>query len=155
MKRGLFEDCYFGSQCKIKFGKASGCAQQIMAWEMLTNLDFEIPRFYRNLFSSVVLYPQNKTQSPWEFQKELCTCPLAGTFSSYEYLGFGDCLLCRVELLWSVEKIIWELESQPNVYLCDGSYECICPDMLMGTAMEVLAHWGCQDATDLKPRLRA
>lgn len=155
MNWGLFEDCYFGSQYKIKFWKASGCAQQIMAQEMLTNLDLEILCFYRNLFSSVVTHPQNKTQTPWEFQKELCACRLAGTFSSYDNLGFGVCLLCRVELLWSVEKIIWELEGQPNTYLCDGSYECICPDMLMGTAMEVLAHWGCQDAKDPKPGLRA
>ena len=130
-------------QYKMKFGKASGCAQQIVSQEMLTNLDLEIPSFYRVLFSSVVIHFRNKTQSPWEFQKDLCTCQLAGAFSSYSYLGFGVCLLCRVELLWSVAKVIWELESQPNIYLCDGSYECICPDMLMGTAMQVFAHWGC------------
>lgn len=79
---------------------------------------------------------------------------LSGTFSLYDYLGFGSHLLFRDELLWLVEKISWELESQPNIYLCGRSYECICPDMLMGTAVE-LAHLRCQDAKDLKPKLRA
>lgn len=153
MNWALFEDVTLVHNIKL-FGKASGCAQQITAQKMLTNLNLEIPCFSRNLFSWVVKHPQNKTQRLWEFQRVLCMCQLSGTFSYYDYLVSGHCLLCRVELLWSVLKISWELESQPNIYFCDGSYECICPDMLMGTAME-LSHWRCQDAKDLKPRLRA
>lgn len=61
---GLFEGCYFGSQYKIRFGKDSGREQQIMAQEVLANLDLEIPCFCRSLFSSVVIHSQNKTQSP-------------------------------------------------------------------------------------------
>lgn len=100
----MFKEYYSGSLYKFKFEKAAGCAQQVRDQERLINLDLEIPCFYRNLFSSVVLHSQDKTQSPQEFQKKLFYSQLAGIYSSYKYWEFGVCLLCRVELLHSVEK---------------------------------------------------
>lgn len=91
-------------------GKAAGCAQHIMAQEMLTNLNLEKSCFYKNLVLWAVIYSQNRTQSPWEFQKEPCTRQLAGTFSSYPYMGFEVCLQSRISkparylFTWSV---IW------------------------------------------------
>lgn len=100
----MFEECYCGSLYKFQFEEAAGCAQQVRDQERLANLDLEIPFFYRNLFSSVVLHSQDKTQSPQEFQKKLFYSQLARMRSSYEYWEFGVCLFYRVELLHSVEK---------------------------------------------------
>lgn len=39
-----------------------------------------------------------------------------------------------------LKKIIWELESQPDIYLCGHSYEHICSDLLVATPVEALGH---------------
>lgn len=133
-------------------GKAAGCAQQIMAQEMLTNLNLEKSCFYKSLVLWVVIYSQNRTQSPWEFQKKLCTRQLAGTFSSYPYMGFGVCLQSRTMMLsWKKNNLGIR---KPDRYLFMWSViRTYLFRRVRGYSSGSVSSSRVQDASNLKPRL--
>lgn len=135
---GLFEDCYFVAQCKI-------------AWESccwLCTANYGSGNAYKPGFRKTLLLQEFGCISSYTFPKQntkslriskgamyasdgwnIFLLPLLGIWGLFTEQNYGD----------ELKIIIWELKSQPNIYLCVQSYEHICSDMLVNASVEVFS----------------